>query len=396
MVWHAKYHPILSPLFFKYKTSCCMKKILFYFFLLFLAIACTPSHKTKAQKAKSTESTTYAQGFTIKHYEHYIQVEVSDPWDSTRLLQRYLLINRDKPTPAHLPKGTIVKIPIKRLVVYTSTHASIIEQLGKIDCIVGVCEPRYINSKPILRQLKEGKIADIGEATAPFIEKIIDLNTEAIIASPFQNSGYGPAEKLGIPIIEAADYMETYPLGRAEWLHFYGLLLGAEEKADSIFYTTEKKYQMLCQLVQTKTTFRPTMFSEKKFGSSWFVPGGNSYMAHFFNDAGANYLFKEEPSFGSIAKPFEAVLNQAIHADYWLIKYNSTSEMSYASLRSEYEPYENFDAFKEKKIYGCNTDKSPYYEEFPIHPDWLLKDLIHIFHPELFPNYIPRYFHPVK
>ena len=354
--------------------------------------ACTPSGKqTSSKEALSSDSIQYAQGFTVQRFDTYILVEVRDPWDSTRLLQRYLLVDRTKSVPGGLPKGTIVKVPVKDIVVYTSVHAAIIDQLHEINKVIGVCEPRYMDTPAIQEGIQAGRIADLGEATSPNIEKMIEIGAELVIASPFQNSSYGPVEKIGIPIIEGADYMEAFPLGRTEWIRFYGLLFGKEEMADSIFKATEQAYLSLKDLTANIDN-RPTVLSEKKFGSSWYVPSGDSYMAHLIEDAGADYMFKDLPGAGSTPLAFETVFDKAIHADIWLVKYNQSSEMTYNDLRSEYTPYENFDAFKKKRIYTCNTGAVPYYEEFPIHPEYLLKDLIWIFHPELVFGYSPRYF----
>ena len=349
----------------------------------FWMVACTPSGKqTSSKEALSSDSIQYAQGFTVQRFDTYIMVEVRDPWDSTRLLQRYLLVDRTKSVPGGLPKGTIVKVPVKDIVIYTSVHAAIIDQLHETDKVIGVCEPRYMDTPAIQEGIQAGRIADLGEATSPNIEKMIEIGAELVIASPFQNSSYGPVEKIGIPIIEGADYMEAFPLGRTEWIRFYGLLFGKEEMADSIFKETEQAYLSLKDLTANIDN-RPTVLSEKKFGSSWYVPSGDSYMAHLIEDAGADYMFKDLPGAGSTPLAFETVFDKAIHADIWLVKYNQSSEMTYNDLRSEYTPYENFDAFKKKRIYTCNTGAVPYYEEFPIHPEYLLKDLIWIFHPEL-------------
>lgn len=358
----------------------------------FWMVACTPSGKqTSSKEALSSDSIQYAQGFTVQRFDTYIMVEVRDPWDSTRLLQRYLLVDRTKSVPGGLPKGTIVKVPVKDIVIYTSVHAAIIDQLHETDKVIGVCEPRYMDTPAIQEGIQAGRIADLGEATSPNIEKMIEIGAELVIASPFQNSSYGPVEKIGIPIIEGADYMEAFPLGRTEWIRFYGLLFGKEEMADSIFKETEQAYLSLKDLTANIDN-RPTVLSEKKFGSSWYVPSGDSYMAHLIEDAGADYMFKDLPGAGSTPLAFETVFDKAIHADIWLVKYNQSSEMTYKDLRSEYTPYENFDAFKKKRIYTCNTGAVPYYEEFPIHPEYLLKDLIWIFHPELVFGYSPRYF----
>ncbi|RHJ86618.1 ABC transporter substrate-binding protein [Parabacteroides sp. AM08-6] len=367
-----------------------MRQILFIWFAFWM-VACTPSGKHSLVGEISSDTIHYAQGFTIRHFDDYISVEVRDPWDSTRLLQRYLLVDRNKTVPENLPKGTVVQIPVRNIVVYTSVHAAIIDQLQETDKIIGVCEPRYMDTPSIREGLKAGRIADMGEATSPNVEKMIDVGAELVIVSPFQNSSYGPVEKLGIPIIEGADYMESSPLGRTEWGRFYGMLFGKERMADSIFRDTEERYLALKELV-AKETHRPTVISEKKFGSSWFVPSGESYMATLYNDAGADYLFKDLSGAGSTPLAFETVLDKGIHADLWLLKYNQEKEMTYNDLRTEYTPYENFDAFKNRRIYSCNTGVVPYYEEFPLHPDYLLKDLIWVFHPELLPDYTPRYY----
>lgn len=372
-----------------------MKFFISTLFLLCFTLSCSVKQSSSEDQSFSSDTILYARGFTIQHFTDYTSVEVRDPWDSTRILQRYLLVDRGALMPGDLPKGTVVRTPVKNIVVYTSVHAAIIDQLGEADKVIGVCEPRYMDTPSIQEGLRVGKIADLGEATAPNIEKIIDIGAEIIIASPFQNAGYGPAEKLGIPIIEAADYMESLPLGRTEWIRFYGLLFGKEAMADSIFRETKGRYLELKELAKTVTN-RPTVISEKKFGSSWYMPAGDSYVAHLYNDAGADYIFKDLPGAGSTPLAFETVLDKAIHADMWLIKYNQANDMTYKDLRTEYTPYENFDAFKNRRIYTCNTGIVPYYEEFPIHPDYLLKDLVWVFHPELLPGYTPRYYRKME
>ena len=360
-------------------------------------VACSPSGKSFSSDSETLteERIAYAQGFSVTHFANYTQVEVRDPWDTTRLLQRYLLIDRSQTKPEGLPKGTVVSVPIKNVVVYTSVHASIIDQLGETDKIVGVCEPRYMDTPSIQEGIAKGTIADLGEATSPNVEKMIEIGAELVIASPFQNGSYGPVEKIGIPIIEGADYMESLPLGRTEWIKFYGLLFGQTQRADSLFAATEQSYLGLCDLAK-QATERPVVFPDKRYGSSWYMPAGDSYMAHLFADAGADYVFRNLPGTGSTPLAYERVFDEAIHADIWLIKYNQPTDLTYAELKTEYAPYANFDAFKQRHIYGCNTGRVPYYEEFPLHPDYLLKEFIALFHPSLLPDYTFRYYEPMK
>lgn len=370
-----------------------------FFTLISLAFSllgsCVGNRAVTLSQSTSVDTIEYATGFTIHRHDDFTEVSVRDPWDSTRLLQRYLLVDRSlEELPDGMGEGTVVRVPVERLVLYTSVHASIVELLGQQDCVVGLCEVRYIDSKILKNRIAEGVVKDLGESTSPNIEMIMDLETEAIISSPFKDAGYGPTEKLGIPIIEGADYMENHPLGRVEWIRFYGMLVGAEQVADSIFRTTCREYNRLKDLA-AEVTDRPTLVAERKYGGQWFVPSGGSYNGVMFKDAGADYIFEDMQENGSVPLAFESVLDRAIHADFWLMKYYNTKDMSYQDLKAEYAPYANFDAFKNRKIYACNSFKVPYYEDAPMHPHLILKDLISIFHPYLLPDYTPQYYFPM-
>jgi len=362
------------------------------FLLLLLLLSCGRKQESTGGEVASLDSIRYATGFTVKGYDSYTVAEIIDPWDTAKVLQRYILVDRTEPLPATLPEGTIVRIPVNNIVIYSAVHVAMVDLLGESDKVIGVCESRYMNTTAVQDGIKSGTITDLGESTTPNIEKIIDINTELIIASPFQNTSYGAVEKLGIPIVEGADYMENTPLGRAEWIRFYGLLFDKVGVADSLFRVTEERYLALSTLAANETK-RPSILTEKRYGSTCVVPGGDSYMTQLYEDAGADYVFRNSKGTGSLAMSFESVLDQAIHADFWLIKYHDSKDLTYKDLRGEYTPYENFDAFKKKTIYASNSSKVPFYDETAIHPDYLLEDLVKIFHPELLPEHNLRYFH---
>ena len=242
---------------------------------------------------------------------------------------------------------------------------------------------KYIKLPVVQEGVKRGTIADCGDGMNPDMEKIIDLHPDAILLSPFENSGgYGRIEKLNIPIIECADYMETSALGRAEWMRFYGLLFGAAPKADSLFAEVDSCYKRL-QHRAMLSSVSLSVVSELKSGSAWYVPGGRSTMGRLFNDACGRYVFAEDKHSGSIPLAFETVFDKAGDADVWIIKYNRDRDMSYSDLKTDYIGYTGFKAFKTRNIYGCNTAKVPFYEETPFRPDYLLADLIQILHPEI-------------
>jgi len=360
---------------------------------LCLMVCCHMRQSSSTEEAAKLgiEPIQYAEGFTVTQFDGYKLIEVKDPWNEHGYLQRYVLVDRDRELPANLPQGTVVRVPIKKITVFTSVHCAVLDELGVAGDIVGVCESRYMNIPSVQARLKEGLTFDLGESTQPNVEKMIELGTEVVLASPFQNGSYGAVEKIGIPILECADYMETVPLGRAEWIRFIGYFVSKEATADSLFTETEKRYQE-AKVLTENVTVRPTLLTGKKYGSSWYVPSSGSYMANLYKDAGVDYIFSYLPGTGSAPLNFETVLDKAIHADYWIFNYNQAEDMTYPMLKAEYDPYSNFDAFKNRRIYGCNTNTSPFYEEVPMHPDYLLKELVALFHPAVLPGYHLRYF----
>lgn len=370
-----------------------MKQVILFIFLLTLLSACSGKSKTSSIiEAEEAISLRYAENLTLSTTEDYTIARLRNPWDTTKILHTYLLADKDKPLPEDLPEGTLVRTPLNKAIVYSSVHCGLLQQIGALKSIGGICDLKYIKLPEIKEGCQNGTITDVGNGMNPDIEKIIDLHPDAIMLSPFENSGgYGRVEKLNIPIIECADYMETSALGRAEWMRFYGLLFGEAQKADSLFAEVEKNYNELKALV-APISYAPSVISELKNGSAWYVPGGKSTSARIYADAGANYVFAADEHSGSVPLAFEIVFDKGQNADFWLIKYNQAIDKTYSELKRDYAPYAGFRAFKERSIYGCNTGKVAFYEDSPFHPDWLLKDLIKIFHPTLLEGYELKYF----
>lgn len=361
--------------------------------VVLLLTACGGGGKTASVSATGdTIRLQYAENLTLVDCQDYIVATLRNPWDTARVLHTYVLVEKDQPLPEGLPEGTVVRTPLSKSVVYSSVHCSLLQQLGAVSSIGGVSDLKYIKLPEIQDGVRSGSIADIGDGMSPDIEKIIDLHPDAILLSPFENSGgYGRIDKLNIPVIECADYMETSALGRAEWMRFYGLLFGKEQQADSLFAEVETAYVELRNLV-APISRAPSVISELKSSSAWYVPGGKSTTARLYADAGANYIFGYDEHSGSVALAFETVFDKGQHADIWLIKYNQETEKTYDELATEYAPYTGFRAFKERNIYACNSGKVAFYEESPFRPDYLLKDLIKIFHSSLLEGYELRYF----
>ena len=329
----------------------------------------------------------YARWLDIDKRDGYSVVTVKNPWNPRAVLQTYVLVPRDATAPAGV-EGTVVHTPLQSALVYSSVHGNVIKELGCLQSIKGVCDLQYFDMPEIKQGVADGNIINAGNSMQPTLEKVVQLHPDAIILSPFQNGGYGALTGMGVPIIECADYMENTPLGRAEWIKLFGELYDRRAEADSVFATVVDNYNALKSLVD-RVQHRPKVISETVTSGVWYMPGGDSYMAHMFVDAGAEYPWKDNADTGSLSLSFEQVYDQAHDADVWLIK--SLESMSYGEFAAMYQLNSEFKAFKDRNIYQCPSLNSTLYSDFPFHPDLLLSDYIKIFHPEVLPG-ATRYF----
>ncbi len=396
--------------------------------LLALAITSCQGGKTAAGDGDGgdTVKMKYAQLLTIvkhggeyaEHDGEYAEVTIANPWKEGTLLHRYILVPKGEEgnkTVARLAMQRsagarcvtdTVRTPVENSAVFTSPHCQLLYELGCGQAIRGVCDLDYINIQDVKKRAasagnhgSSSAIADCGSSMAPDIERIIALKPEAILVSPFENSGgYGKLDKLHIPLIEVADYMEASPLGRAEWMKFYGMLFEKSDakdskteissskagifqsKADSLFAKIEKEYLNL-KAAAKKLPAGLSVLTERKTGSVWYVPGGQSTIGILLKDANARYIFSEDQHSGSLAMSPEQILAKAKNIDVWAFKYFGGKPLSRSQLLQEYAGYKSLAAFGSSRIYQVDTSCEPYFEITSFHPEVLLREFILLSHP---------------
>ncbi len=376
-------------------------------FIVLLCLTLLSCHQAKVAEsgpAGDTITMSYAENICMVRYDGYTKVVLDNPWKKGSTLHTYYLISKGSSTP--IPEGesegaTIIEVPLTHSAVYSGVHGSIIDELGASESIRAVCEIEYFTNEHILQAYHAGKIANLGNSLAPDIEQLIDIHPDAILLSPFENSGgYGLVETTDIPIVECADYMETSPLGRAEWMKFYGMLYGKAEEADSLFKQVAADYNELKTMVNTskgQSNDSPKVICDLITGSTWYVPGGNSTSGRLIADAGGDYIFRTRSESGSLALAPETVFEESQDADVWFLKYtNNLTDMSYQELAKESPLYAQMKAFKERKVYGCNLSYVHFYNDLPYHPERHLKDMIRMFHPDLLPDHQLKYYKPLE
>lgn len=336
----------------------------------------------------------YATGLTIVDHGGYTQVSVADPWHKGQTLHTYILVDKADSLPHPMPKGTLVRTPLDNAMVSTTVHSQLFIGLHAMKAIGGVCDINYINIPQIQQGLRSGTVKDCGSSMQPNVERIVDLHPDAMLLSPYENSGgYGKVEKLGVPIIECADYMEPSPLARAEWMKFYALLLGKEKVADSLFNVVERRY-LHTKRMATRLKKQPKVLIDKPMSGVWYVPCGQSTIGQMVADAGGNYAFATVEGTGSKALPLERIVDEAEDADLWLVRYDG-APLCYDVLARESEAYRRFKAYKNRRVWACNVQTSGFFELTPFRPDLLIEDFFAIFHPTVAHGHKTRFYHVI-
>ena len=372
------------------------------FVAIFFLVSCQGNRSAASDEQGDTIPMKYAQHLTMVKHDGYTEVILDNPWKKGAELHRYVLIpkgregdetaevlmkRRDGATMGNR-RGVhvdVIRTPIESSVVFTAPHCQLMYELGCSQAIKGVCDLAYINIPDVQRRAKVNKVEDVivdcGSSMQPNVERIIDMKSEALLISPFENSGgHGELDKLNIPIIETADYMETSPLGRAEWMKFYGALF-ASSKADSLFTAIEKEYLSL-KARAAKLPKGLSVLTERKMGGVWYVPGGQSTMGILLKDANAKYIFADDKHSGSLALSPEQVLDKGKEVEVWAFKYFGGKPLTRPDLLQEYDGYKALLAFMMRNIYECDTSVVPYFEQTSFHPEILLREFILLSHPK--------------
>ena len=375
-------------------------KLLFISTLL-LAFGCKkePVKKTFSDQITQFSTIKYAQGFKVVKNKGYRVLEIYNPWPNANKTLRYVLLNAHQEAPTHLADAQILRLPLQKVVVTSTTHIPGLELLDAEDALIGFPGTHYISSPKTRARIAKNKIRDMGSDEGLNTEMLLDLHPDAVIAYSMEGTGKNlqTLQKSGIPIIYNGDWIEASPLAKAEWLKFFGVLFQKEKKADSIFSAIEINYNKAIALAK-EVKEQPTVLSGVLTKDLWYLPHGSSSEAQLLNDANANYLWTETKGAGSLKLSFEVVLEKAQDADLWInpFYYTSLDQLEKAN------PHHNkFKAFQEKKVYSFakvtgETGGVLYYEMGISRPDLVLKDLIKICHPQLLPHYKMHFFSPLK
>ena len=372
-----------------------MNKIL-YLLAIVCLLSCQDAPKKITELGDFEEvKIDYAEGFSIRKYKDFTQINVHKPWPDADKDLVYIVADEEIQLPENFEYEALITRPVDKIVATSTTHIPSLISLDKIENLVGFPNLDYISSEEARELINKDEIRDIGQNESINTEVLLSLQPDLIFSFAIEgrNKTLDQARNAGIPVIYNSDWLENNPLGKAEWIKFFGAILGELNQAETAFDQVVSDYETTKKLAE-KTKNQPRVISGAMHQDRWYLPYGDSWQAQFFEDANAKYIYDYTKGQGSIALAFEKVLEKAQDAEFWVSPGHYTS---YEALLSNNKHYAEFEAFQNKNIYTMAKTKGEtggvlFYEIGPNRPDLILKDLVKIFHPELLNDYELTFF----
>lgn len=360
---------------------------------LLAAVSCTQKNRIKnSDTSAGNNIITTAKRLTISQYGTFTRVIVLNPWQGAEGVKMiYYLVRRGNAPPPGTDSSLVIFVPLEKIVCMSTTHIAMISALGEENTIKGMSGTGLMFSEELNEMAQKGLIKDVGYEANLNKELILQIMPEVtmIYGVGSESSGYiGKIRELGIKVMYNADYLETDPLGKAEWIKLFGALYCRETMADSIFKKESEAYNDLRSLIAEKVIERPKVLLGLPFRDTWFISPGNSFISKLIGDAGGDYLWKDTESAVSMPYGLENVFLRAMKADYWLNigTVRSKREISATDPRlGELPCFTSGHLFNNnKRITGRGGND--FWEGGTVYPHLILKDMATILHPAMFPD----------
>lgn len=364
--------------------------------------SCVQTYDPQADYFPDKVTVQVAEGFSVEYFGSYKQVTVHTPWMGAEEPLTYTLVQCGTPVPTDVESDGVIEVPVQRVVSMSTSFLPALTDQGLLDKIAAIDTVLYTGNPAVIDAVTAGTIAEIGGGGSGQeinVERLIDLQPGLVLIQRFSadDTGFAVLEQAGLPVVVNSDFMDTSPLGVAEWGKFISLFFNTEATANDLFERTLSHYDELKALAASVDQ-RPTVFAGTPYDGTWYMPGGRSYLAQLLADAGADYLWADDETTGSLFLDFETVFDRAAEADYWVNVNQFWGSLQDAA--AEDDRYTGFAAFQNGQVYSNNArlnanGGSDYFESGYANPDVILADLVAIFHPDLLPDYTLYFYQQV-
>lgn len=359
-----------------------------------LLVSCNRDHSENGQSSNvqlQSSDLEYARGFEIIKESNYKKVIIHNPWQGAKDVNyEYLLVNKDQKLNENIEDFNVIRTPVERVICLSTTHIAFIDVLNETQSVVSVSGTDYVNNLKIRERIDNNEIQDVGYDNSLNYELIASLNPDLVLTFGVSGQVAGYTQKLndlGIQTMIIAEYLETHPLGKLEWIKLISALYEKNDIAQDYFDKIVNEYNELSKITRNIND-KPRVLLGLPWKGSWFVPGGNSFLAKMIHDSGGDYIWTENESRESLPFDMESIFVKASDADIWI---NTGTVNKKEDIIKLDERFKDFPPYH-KKIYNNNSQLNKsggnnYWEQGLVEPHIVLKDMIKVFHPNLLPEH---------
>lgn len=327
---------------------------------------------------------TDADNFSISYHKSYQVITVKQPHVGGKP-ERYVLVKCGAPKPklsGKLAKAQQLTTPVRTLFSASTTHLPNLDALDKLDTLTGVGSKSLISSKAAAERASSSQVTEFAKGGKADAEKIVSAKPDVVITGGDPDKAYGTVQKAGIPVLSDAEFLESNPLGKAEWIKFFGALTGTEQKATETFDKIAKKYRKAIRNVSDAK--RVSTVLGQPYHGKWAMDPGGSYFGRMIADARGTWAWEKDKSTANKNVDLEKVLKRSRSAKVWITASNWTSK---SDITKTDKRLKNFDAYKSGQVWAPSKQVNKaggnnFYELGALRADLVVKDLIKILHPD--------------
>lgn len=352
--------------------------------------AATDYFPVKAEFARATNvEITYERSYRV--------LTVRQPYPGGAP-QSYVLLRCGAPTPqlsGDLASAPVIQTPVRSLFAGSTTQLPLLTDLDAVDVLTGVGTPGLVSGAEVRGLIDAGRVTGFADSGAVDAETVLAVDPDVLLSQGTDDPAFATLGSAGVPVVGWAEYLESGPLGQAEWIKVMGALTGREVEANRVYGEIEQRYE---QVASAARGVLPTaVVIGQPYQGAWSVPAGGSTAGTLVRDAGGTWSEAADPSVGSLNRDFETVYAEDGSAPIWLAggPFATKADVLAADPR-----YAEFAAVRSGQVWTRDKATGPtggndYYERGVTRPDEVLADLVAILHPELLPSHDTVYYQRV-
>ncbi|MDZ4766007.1 MAG: ABC transporter substrate-binding protein [Chloroflexota bacterium] len=372
-----------------------------------LVAACVAAYDPSVDYFPDKTEIEYADNLSIEYFNNYKLVTVSSAWTGATDDFTYALVQCGTPAPDGYAPEQIIEIPATRALALSTTYLPHFVALDMLDRLIGVDSFLYINTPAVQEKVAADSLIEVGSGSSINIEIVLASEADLVMTYGSGAPEYDAHPALieaGVPVVLSADWTETSPLGRAEWIKFTAAFFNAEADANAEFDAIAGEYESLVALAASVEEQPSVLWSAyTTWGEAWFISGGQSYIGQLLRDAGAIQVLGDAPEVvnevGSVPFSFEVVYEAGLNADVWFPGVYAVPTLN--DLIAQDERYGDLASVQRGAVYNNDARVNEnggvdYFETGVTNPQIILADLIAILHPDLLPDHELYFFRQME